>query len=216
MTDPVKEQLSACLDGELPKGELDLLLRQFQRDPQLRQSIGRYALLGEALRGQRLVRASEGFADRVAAAVAAEATVKTTPGASQVTILKWLRPAAGMAIAAGVATIALVSLRPTTTETQQIAANAPTATVEPTEPAPSYTVPTNVDTQGSAFIPAARLTNYVVAHSEFSSPLGRRTVLSGMLSDDDDSQGDADTAEVKVTGVPQVSRSGSEQQQAQH
>lgn len=35
MTDPVKEQLSACLDGELPEAELDLLLKQVSRDPQL-------------------------------------------------------------------------------------------------------------------------------------------------------------------------------------
>ena len=28
MTDPVNEQLSACLDGELPAAELDLLLKR--------------------------------------------------------------------------------------------------------------------------------------------------------------------------------------------
>jgi hypothetical protein len=32
------------------------------------------------------------------------------------------------------------------------------------------------------------LTNYVVAHSEYSSPLGRRSVLSGVLA-----EGEADT-----------------------
>ncbi|HEY5807463.1 MAG TPA: hypothetical protein VIT67_05820, partial [Povalibacter sp.] len=61
-------------------------------------------------------------------------------------------------------------------------------------------VPTNVDsTPGAAFVPAARLTNYVVAHSEYSSPLGRRTVLSGVLSDDE-SQPEAEAIEVKVSG----------------
>lgn len=55
MTDPVKEQLSACLDGELPEGELDLLLKRLERDPHLRRSIGNYALVGEALRSQRPV-----------------------------------------------------------------------------------------------------------------------------------------------------------------
>jgi hypothetical protein len=30
---------------------------------------------------------------------------------------------------------------------------------------------------------AARLTNYVVAHSEYSSPLGRRSVLSGIVAE---------------------------------
>jgi len=45
-----------------------------------------------------------------------------------------------------------------------------------------YVVPTMPSTS-SAFIPATRLTNYVVAHSEYSSPLGRRSVLSGVLAE---------------------------------
>ena len=31
MTEPVNEQLSACLDGELPAAELDLLLKLTER-----------------------------------------------------------------------------------------------------------------------------------------------------------------------------------------
>jgi len=34
-------------------------------------------------------------------------------------------------------------------------------------------------------VPATRLTNYVVAHSEYSSPLARRSVLTGVLAEDD-------------------------------
>jgi sigma-E factor negative regulatory protein RseA len=44
-------------------------------------------------------------------------------------------------------------------------------------------VPTS--TSQSAFVPATRLTNYVVAHSEYSSPLARRSVLTGVLAEDD-------------------------------
>ena len=44
-------------------------------------------------------------------------------------------------------------------------------------------MPTN--TTQSAFVPATRLTNYVVAHSEYSSPLARRSVLTGVLAEDD-------------------------------
>lgn len=47
----------------------------------------------------------------------------------------------------------------------------------------SYVVPANTI---SNFVPATRLTNYVVAHSEYSSPLGMRTVLSGVLSEEDE------------------------------
>lgn len=194
MTDPVKEQLSACLDGELPEGELGLLLKQLQRDPQLRQAMGSYSLIGEAMRGPGAVRASSGFADRIAAAIAEE-PVANTPARKVTTVPRWVRPAAGFAVAAGVAAVAVVSLQPATVETQQVAA---TQSVEAVD---SYTVPTNVDSTGSAFIPAARLTNYVVAHSEYSSPLGRRTVLSGVLSEDDDQEEES----VQVTGAPQES-----------
>ena len=38
-------------------------------------------------------------------------------------------------------------------------------------------------TTTSAMLPAARLTNYVFAHSKYSSPLGQRNVLSGLVSD---------------------------------
>lgn len=199
MTDSVKEQLSACLDGELPPGELDLLLKRLERDPELRGSLGRYALLGEALRGRQPVAASRGFADKVEAALDAEPPIvpEATPVAASAAkavkhalgsaaFAKWLQPVAGVAIAAGVATVALLVLQPATLPTQQVAVTAATAPIpQPATTAPrSYTVPTN--TASDAYIPAARLTNYVVAHSEYSSPLGRRTVLSGVLSDDDD------------------------------
>jgi len=199
MTDSVKEQLSACLDGELPAGELDLLLKRLERDPELRGSLGRYALLGEALRGRQPVAASRGFADKVAAVLDAEPAVgpAATPavipaaktarrGLGSPAFAKWLQPAAGMAIAAGVAAVAVLALQPSTLPTQQVAVTVATAPIpQPATTAPrSYTVPTN--TSSDAYIPAARLTNYVVAHSEYSSPLGRRTVLSGVLSDDDD------------------------------
>lgn len=211
MTDPVKEQLSACLDGELPEGELDLLLKQLKRDPQLQRTLGGYALLSEAIRGQRPVMASAGFADRVSAAIAAETAPAShvVPRVSRAAAMRWLRPAAGMAIAAGVAAVAVVSLQPASIQTQQIAANDTVAALDSAETAPSYTVPTNIDANtGSAFIPAARLTNYVVAHSEYSSPLGRRTVLSGVLSEDETVQDDPGQANPGQVNPDQVNVSG--------
>ncbi len=200
MTDPVKEQLSACLDGELPEAELGLLLKQVGRDSQLLESMDRYSLISEAIRGPRPAAASRGFADRIAAAIEAEPVgQKTVP--SQAAMLRWLRPAAGFAIAAGVAAVAVISLQPAGLDAPPVAVVADNIAVTDSQPAPSYTVPTNVDATNTAYIPAARLTNYVVAHSEYSSPLGRRTVLSGVLSDDQDQ--DADIA-VNVTSTDSV------------
>lgn len=190
MTDPVKEQLSACLDGELPEGELDLLLKQLARDPQLRQTMGSYARIGEVMRAERAVTAASGFAAKVSAAIAAESasepqSVVARPSKVAAAALQWLRPAVGIAIAAGVAAMAVFSVQPDAPPPAQVAQTAeqgaealPASTLDQS----SYTVPTN--TASTAFIPAARLTNYVVAHSEYSSPLGRRTVLSGVLSDE--------------------------------
>lgn len=189
MTDPVKEQLSACLDGELPEGELDLLLKQLGRDPQLRHAMGSYARIGEVMRAERAVTASTGFAAKVSAAIAAETQSEVQTAVARplkAAALQWLRPAVGVAIAAGVAAVAVFSLQPDAPQPAQVAQTAeqgaaalPASTLDQS----SYTVPTN--TASMAFIPATRLTNYVVAHSEYSSPLGRRTVLSGVLSDED-------------------------------
>src|SRR5262245_14598877 len=115
MTDALNEQLSACLDGELPPAELDLLLKRVGRDGELRSAIGRYSLIGEAMRAERPAVASKDFASKVMAAVAAEAQpaqsqIRSTPRVSAAT-LRYLRPAAGMAIAAGVAAVAVLSVQ---------------------------------------------------------------------------------------------------------
>jgi sigma-E factor negative regulatory protein RseA len=203
MTDSLNEQLSACLDGQLPEAELDLLLKRVGRDAQLGRTLGRYALVGEALRGRSAAQASSGFADRVAAAIAADvvpldASSKTRP-VFKPTLTRWLRPAAGFAVAAGVATIAVFSFQvPAPQSTPVVAQQTPAAAVR-TDGSDSYIVPAN---PVSTFIPAARLTNYVVAHSEYSSPLGRRTVLSGMLSEEEDDQtASADTTLVRPERV---------------
>lgn len=198
MTDALNEQLSACLDGELPPGELDLLLKrvgsgakQSEQAAELRAAIGRYSLIGEALRAERPAIASRQFASKVMAAIAVEPAqepVVATPRSPRISpaAVRYLRPAAGLAIAAGVAAIAVFVMQPLgqsdlegpSATTPLIAAN------EPVDSDPSYVVPTS--TSSSAFIPATRLTNYVVAHSEYSSPLGRRSVLTGVLADDED------------------------------
>ncbi|WP_161966225.1 sigma-E factor negative regulatory protein [Steroidobacter cummioxidans] len=223
MTDALNEQLSACLDGELPPAELDLLLKRVGRGAELRAAIGRYSLIGEAMRAERPAVASPDFASKVMAAVAAEPVQAETPvpmvrpkvvqqpavartsGISPATA-RYLRPAAGMAIAAGVAAVAVFTIQPTGQSdlapvgAPLIAANQPAANeaMVSSDPASSYVVPTS--TTRSAFIPATRLTNYVVAHSEYSSPLGRRSVLSGVLADDAEAQAlESGEAEIKMS-----------------
>jgi sigma-E factor negative regulatory protein RseA len=224
MTDALNEQLSACLDGELPPAELDLLLKRVGREAELRAAIGRYSLIGEAMRAERPAVASRDFASKVMAAVATEpASVQApapvtrpnvvqtpaTPRPSKVSpaALRYLRPAAGMAIAASVAAVAVFVMQPIG-EPDVVPVNAPlvAANDQPvaneaviaTDTQSSYVVPTS--TSQSAFIPATRLTNYVVAHSEYSSQLGRRSVLSGVLADDAEAQAlESGEGEIKIS-----------------
>ncbi|PZN32006.1 MAG: hypothetical protein DIU71_08570 [Proteobacteria bacterium] len=190
--DSVKEQLSACLDGELPAEQFELLLKRLERDPQLRHSMGRYALIGEALRAARPVCASSGFATRVADALREEAPLAARRPATA-WAQRWLRPVAGMAVAASVAALAIFVLQeaPRRDATaplapEQIAATdaSPPAPVAAPQEAASYTVPTVTPQPSLVSASPARLTNYVVAHGEYSSPLGRRAVWSSVLSAD--------------------------------
>jgi sigma-E factor negative regulatory protein RseA len=200
MTEPVNEQLSACLDGELPAAELDLLLKRLQRNPELREALGRYTVIGETLRHSRPVVASRSFTDKVMAAVDQEPAARRAARISPVT-LRRLRPVAGVGVAATVAAIAIFSVQRAGVAPGPLATNEPTAVPAATvarnsDDAPSNIVPTTTSSLQSAFVPATRLTNYVVAHSEYSSPLARRSVLTGVLAEDD---GDADNVTTVVT-----------------
>jgi len=188
MTDALNEQLSACLDGELPPAELDLLLKRLERDPELRQTLGRYTAVGEAMRQAKPAIASRSFADKVMGAVDQEPAVARRRVRIPPVLLRSLRPVAGIAVAATVAAVAIFSVQQAGVAPGPVVASepstAPTALVaQSDDEAASYIVPTN--TTQSAFVPATRLTNYVVAHSEYSSPLARRSVLTGVLAEDD-------------------------------
>ncbi|MET0986233.1 MAG: sigma-E factor negative regulatory protein [Steroidobacteraceae bacterium] len=176
MTDPVNEQLSACLDGELPPAEMELLLKRMAREEALGRTASRYSLIGAALREQQGPLASVDFAARVAHAVTAEAlhAAQTVAPASHFDRRRWLRPVMTGAMAAGIAMFAvLIANRPDTGTSDPVATNSPAAS--------SFSAPTTAATPVNW--PNERLTNYVVAHSEYSSPLGRPMVLNGLLTE---------------------------------
>jgi sigma-E factor negative regulatory protein RseA len=175
MTDLSKEQLSACLDGELPPAELDLLLKRMAQDDALGRTASRYSLIGAALREQQAPLASVNFAAEVAHALEQEAPREPTRIARRrvrIDTDRWLRPALSAAMAAGIAVFAvLIVNRPDPAAPVPVVAQAPVA--------PQTTVP--VATPVSPSWSTERLANYVVAHSEYSSPLGRPMVLNGLL-----------------------------------
>src|SRR3972149_4238406 len=73
MTERIKEQLSAFLDGELPEPESALLLKRLERDDELRGALSRYSLIGAVLRHAGDVPAARQVAGRGRGRVAREA-----------------------------------------------------------------------------------------------------------------------------------------------
>jgi negative regulator of sigma E activity len=215
MTEPLKEQLSAFIDGELPRAEGELFVRQVPRDAELRAAAGRYYLIGQAIRAeQSSVR--RGFSARIAAAVSREAPaagVAASVGAGVTALARqlpgprlmhWWKPVAGIAVAASVALVAIlvVQNQQGAREIPQVADAQNPATVA--APAPRVEQATAPNPAGSntnepahpyivppkgnaAEVPltAARLASYVFAHSEYSSLPGRRNVVSDASSADD-------------------------------
>jgi sigma-E factor negative regulatory protein RseA len=197
MTDPIHEQLSAFLDGELSAAESELLLKRVERDPDLKLRLERYVLAGEALRATAVQsRPSRDFSSRVAAAIDSESgSARAGKYVSQ-----WLKPIAGGAIAAGVAAMALVSFRGApslTTPATELAGNTELA-AQPVKPVAGFADSSDSNAGSSFTVPSqqrratppiqvvnnGRLANFVVAHSEYSTPLGRRNALMGLVAED--------------------------------
>jgi anti-sigma factor RsiW len=201
MTHRIKEQLSAFLDGELPDPESALLLKRLERDDDLRGALSRYSLIGAVLRSDGDVPAARQVAARVSAAIAKEPLRATplfrAPGREIV-----LRASAGLAVAAAVAFAAVLlvqqaGLRESAAPAPLIA-SAEAPPVEPVAdvadaPAEPYVTPPVADVPGG--IPPAELANYLVAHYGYATPLVRRSVGAGLISD-----GEAPLAEAVPTG----------------
>lgn len=107
MKDSIKEQLSVLLDDELDEAEQALLLRQLSRNPELCSRLSRYQLISDAMHDNLPRCVDPAFHTRVTAALPAQGPARAAaPVASRL-----LRPAAGLALAASVAVVAVVSLQ---------------------------------------------------------------------------------------------------------
>ena len=188
--DELASQLSAMFDGELPAAECELLSRRLARDEQLRAVWSRYSVIGAALRAEPVAQVRPDFARRVSAALAGGA------GRAAVRRGHFLRRAAlGCAVAAGVAGAAIMLLRSGLPQNEDtLTAYVPsvarlampaavlnrTQAVSRGDELASYVVPP-AGAGNNLAVPAV-LAEYVVAHSEVSAPLARRSLLSALIA----------------------------------
>ena len=163
MNETLNEQISALVDDELVAAEQALLIRRLAGDPELRQRLSRYQLISDALRDDLPRHVDPGFQMRVHAALRQEPPVL----AARSGLAVLLKPAAGLAIAASVAVVAVLSLQSIHQE------NTGSASVVATAPAQDRYIRA-ADQPIPVQAPAAEqnLDIYLVNHNEFAVSRG--------------------------------------------
>lgn len=114
MSERVDIQISECLDGELDEPRLSGFLKKYGRDDRLRRRFSRYVIARDCLRRSHAPNGGGNIADRVMDALADEPVVLAPRRRSRFAgerARRLLRPAAGLAVAASVATVAVLGLR---------------------------------------------------------------------------------------------------------
>jgi sigma-E factor negative regulatory protein RseA len=212
MNEELDSQLSAMFDDELPEAECQLLARRLSRDDLLKARWRRYAVIGAAVRSEHGVRLETNLAARVSAAISAEPSLAGAAVAGKRVGagggFRWWQPVAGGAIAAGVAALSVLWIRaqspvgsdelvarnsaPTTIASPTALANGPPSTADSN--GTTYVVP-NAVVRRTALVPQAELANFVVAHSEFSTPMNRRNLLSALVASESGTGGGANESE---------------------
>lgn len=183
MTDQLNSQLSAFVDEALSEAESELLVRRLCRDAQLRETLARYSLIGDIVRGDLAVPASGSFARSVMMAVDGQPMPQVeAAGPAQPRGGKQWAAAAAVALALGL--VALVTTRgpdsvmesPAIAAVSEQPAAAPLALVgtgaaEPMALTPAdYNVPVRVPVNRQSQENRARLNRYLVQHISTTGP----------------------------------------------
>jgi sigma-E factor negative regulatory protein RseA len=203
----LESQLSAMFDGELPATQCELLSRRIDRDENLRARWSRYALIGAAMRSEPVATARSGFARRVSAALrGGELMPRSTRSRKMI-----VNAAVAASLVVGVAGLSISLLRSsavatgadTLAQASAAAVDAPvaarSAAVAATVAAPapllaavrhgstgepvSYVTPASAANTTTAL--RTELADFIVAHSEYSTSLMRRNLLSALVSNED-------------------------------
>ncbi len=167
MSEQLREQLSAMMDGELPADQTRFLLRRIGNDAQLAQSWSRYQIVGSVMRREALAVSMRANFSQI---VMQQISDSPGPMSHGVRALRWV---GGGAIAAAAAAVALVAFQPGKIgmpRAMETVASAPAPAVvsrpidlrAPVVPSPilmnfDYAQPASYDTQ---FEPLARYSQY--------------------------------------------------------
>ena len=172
MTDTLNEQLSALVDDELDAGEEALLLRRLASDESLRSRFSRYQLISDALRDHLPEQVVPEFHLRVQAALEDEPGPAVAP-AAVAGLGTLVKPFAGLAIAASVAVVAVLSLQ----SVRQVDPQSATPTVASAPAGSDYIRAEGQPPPAVQARSAPHLDAYLVNHNEVAADRGMRGML---------------------------------------
>lgn len=225
MKDEVESQLSALFDGELPAAECELLSRRIDRDEKLRARWARYVLIGASMRYEPVATASSGFASRVSAAVAAlESEDAAIPRARRARLSprNWIwQTGLAAALVVAVAGLSIEMLRnaalstaafnltagPSIPHLRSPLSNVPAAFTATSTVPWSYVTPSSTERPGASMPLRSQLADYIVAHSEYSTPLMRPDLLSALVGGEQGLDAPSGTAGANASGTGEVDAS---------
>jgi len=170
MNDAIKMQISAFVDGELPQNEAELLLRRLCQDGDLRQQAAEYLAMGRVMRGESSLAGLQKLRDRVSAALD-DTALQEEFAIADAPRPRYMRPLAGVAIAATVALAALVGLQQMSEVADVDSVPLAEAVIGSVED--SYTVPEGDHDQ---------LRDYYLSHSESSQYIGANSINARLVT----------------------------------
>lgn len=177
MADNFEEKISALVDDEIPREEIDQLLDGLKHDNNGQMCWRHYHLISDALKNNLPDKLPEDFVDRISLALESEPLLSTPPRRSFNTPA-YIRPTIGFALAASVAAVVFIGLGwNTQTGTEQVPTLASNSASVPnaitTVSAPPTTVSyTNVHgRQWDVEQPelASKLNDYLINHDQYSA-----------------------------------------------
>lgn len=166
------EAFSALLDGETEHTEHKSLLDALADDQQARAQLARFRMIGDSLRGEPTRVDALTIADRVRDRLQREPVVLAPrPRSAMPRVPRWWQPAAGLAIAASVALLA-VGLVPRMLSDTPEQAPASVQVVGVPVASPVFVSSAGTHWNHSDPVQESRLTRYLADHSEVASQTG--------------------------------------------
>jgi sigma-E factor negative regulatory protein RseA len=170
MNDGIKMQISAFVDGELPQNEAELLLRRLCQDRELRQQAAEYLAMGRVIRGERHITGMSTLRERISASLD-DSSIEEEFDVTEAARPRFMRPLAGVAIAATVALAALLGLQQLSAVPELDPAVTGDTVAESADG--SYTVPEQED---------ELLRDYYLRHTATSSYFGANSINARLVT----------------------------------